>query len=112
MQWVPGVMCLLIGTVGGIFGATTTENVSLIGAGSFTAFALAGFALMFRTWAKENTRLTRRCEQLEVRAFISDWRYDTLTAHLRKQGVNVPRAVHDGPTKEELHAYFGNLVDD
>lgn len=37
--------------------ATTADGVSLVGSAGFTAFALTGFGLMWRSWRKELNRL-------------------------------------------------------
>ena len=102
------VAVTLLGVVGGIMGAATSENVSLIGAGSFTLFALAGFRLMWRTWSKENRRQSERSLRLEIGLFKAEWRENELRAWLRSEGIAVPRSVLQDPPMEVIHAAFGN----
>jgi hypothetical protein len=100
----------LVGVVGGIVGAAASENFSLIGAGSFTAFALAGFTLMWRTWSKENKRQSARSLRLEIGLFKAEWRENELRSWLRNEGIAVPRSVFQDPPTEVIHAAFGDHV--
>lgn len=102
------VVVTLFGVLGGIVGAATSETVSLIGAGSFTAFALAGFTLMWRTWSKENRRQSARSLRLEIGLFKAEWRENELRAWLRNEGIAVPRSVLQDPPLEVIHGVFGD----
>lgn len=77
---------LLAGAIGWTLSAAT-ENVTLVGAGSFTAFALAGFGLMWRAWAKENARLVVRLNAADGRADRSEYREAILVRVIREHNL-------------------------
>lgn len=83
------VLGIIVGAVGFIT-STATENVSLVGAGAFTSFALAGFGLMWRAWAKENGRLNRVVASQVRRADTAEQQAEILLTALREANVRVP----------------------
>lgn len=91
-----GALSAIIGIVGWV-AASATENVTLIGAGSFTAFALAGFGLMWRSWAKENARVTRALERETDRADRLDYQRGILRELVDQHGIHVPGNYHAWP---------------
>lgn len=95
-----GAFSAIIGAVGWAF-AAATENVTLIGAGSFTAFALAGFGLMWRSWSKENGRLSRALERETRRADRLDYQRAILRELVDLHGIHLPSNYHTWPDQGE-----------
>lgn len=107
-----GAFALMLGAAGWVL-STATENVSLVGAGSFTAFALAGFGLMWRAWAKENARLTDRLNDANLRADKAEYREGIVMTAVRDHnarvgleegrctGLAIPRAYWAWPPAQE-----------
>jgi len=86
---LPGALIASLGTAAFTL-STATENVSLVGAGSFTAFALAGFGLMWRAWSKENSRLQHSLDLYVLRVDLLEQRNEFLKLMLDENGVRIP----------------------
>jgi hypothetical protein len=54
-----------VGTIFASILAAASENISLVGSAGFTAFALTGFTLMWRSWRRELNRLAFYNEKKE-----------------------------------------------
>jgi hypothetical protein len=85
---------------GAVFLAAAADNVSLLGSAGFTAFALTGFTLMFKSWRKELNRLSWNLRKVDRQKTI-------LLNALLKEGKQIPPsyyAIEQAETEEELRS--------
>jgi hypothetical protein len=78
--------------------AAASENISLVGSAGFTAFALTGFTLMWKSWRKELNRLAFNTTKKERQTVI-------LLNALTRNGVEIPETYYSlerAQTTEEL----------
>lgn len=67
--------------------AAASENVSLVGSAGFTAFALTGFGLMWRSWRHELNRLAFNLTKKDRQTII-------LLNALTRAGVQIPETYY------------------
>jgi hypothetical protein len=72
-----------VSTILSSIGAAAAENVSLVGSAGFTAFALTGFGLMWRSWRKELNRLSFNYTKRDRQTII-------LLNTITRAGVQIP----------------------
>lgn len=78
--------------------AAAAENVSLVGGAGFTAFALTGFGLMWRSWRKELNRLSFNLTKRDRQTYI-------LLNTITRNGIQIPEdyySVERAESREEL----------